>query len=135
MMERAVSSKPHTLCVSSQMTSAESSNFESHFGCPVPTGLAALFADSAIQQTAPIEFSFKHVPFVLEIQVWLSPDDVDNYDVDRGLVAFGITPDGNTVLADLSSDDLNIIQNERGDFDAIGISVSDLLSAKWRGYP
>ena len=116
------------------MTPADSSNFESHFGFPVPGPLAALFADSAIQQTAPIEFSFTHVPFVLEIQVWLSPNDVSNYHVDRGLVAFGITPAGNTVLADLSNDDLNIIQDERGDFDAIGISVPDLLSAKWRGY-
>jgi len=104
--------------------------FREHFGIAAPAALFDLYRNEFLRDTAPVEFRFKHDPAVLQIQYWLDIADAANYDVARKRVAFAVTTDGFTILADLSRADLNIIQDEFGDFDCIGFAIHDILSAE-----
>lgn len=100
-------------------------NFESRFGFPQPAPLKELFTSKA--RRAPVEFSFEHVGFKLEIQYFLDPQDPSNQDPERGYLTFAVTSDGFPLLIDVKQEGLPILQEEFGDIDEIGLSVADLL--------
>ena len=104
--------------------------FESHFGFPVPTGLTDLYADKSLSESLPAGFRFKHVRFVLEIQYLLDLQDPKNYSVEHKRLSFAINTDGFELLVDLGNEDLQILQNEYGDIDRLGLTIKDLLSAE-----
>jgi len=112
------------------MQSDNHNSFKSHFGCPVPAAIIDLFSDDAIQNSLPLVFRFSNVPFVLEIQYMLKLDDPQNYDIENKRLSFAVNGDGNTLLVDLGTGDLQIMQDEFGDVDYLGLTIRDLLDAE-----
>jgi len=104
--------------------------FESKFGFSIPPALAELFAIVLPKDNLPIGFRFDNVPFVLELQNPLDCSDAGNCDLEKKRLAFAVTPDGHKLLVDLSTQDLNVLQDEFDDIDAIGVTVHDLLAAE-----
>jgi len=115
---------------SSPMQSNDHNSFKSHFGRPIPPAILELCGDDAIQNSLPLEFRFSHVPFVLEIQYMLDLDDPQHYDVENKRLSFAVNGDGFTLLVDLGTEDLRIMQDEFGDVDYLGLTIRDLLDAE-----
>lgn len=91
-----------------------------------------LLNDSDLRKITPVAFDFKHVAFVLEIQYWLDVTDATNLDVVNQRVAFAVTTDGFRIHVSLANSALEIVHEELGDFDNIGVTIHDLLIAERR---
>jgi hypothetical protein len=105
-------------------------NFESYFGFPPPAALLNIFTNNSLMNSLPAGFRFRHVGFPLEIQYLLDISDPKHYDVDHRRLSFAVNTDGFELLVDLNTKDLEILQNEYGDIDNIGITLNDLLNAE-----
>lgn len=114
------------------MANSEFNAFESHFGISPPHTLLTLLSDDVLRRITPVAFDFKHVAFVLEIQHWLDIADPTNLDVANQRVAFAVTTDGFRIHANLANSALDIVQEEFGGFDNIGVTIYDLLIAERR---
>jgi len=104
--------------------------FESRFGVSMPPVLGELFANVLSKDSFPMGLRLGNVDFVLELQFPLDWADAGNSDPERKHLAFAVTTDGNKLLVDLNTRDLDILQDEHGDIDAIGVSARDLLEAE-----
>jgi|GEM_PF-6616063 len=104
--------------------------FESHFGFPAPDMLIYFLSDKSLRESLPLVFRFEQVKHILEIQSFLSLDDPENYDVRNKRFAFAVSSDGNKLLVDLKTEDLEILQDESGDIDSLDITIKDLLMVK-----
>lgn len=104
-------------------------NFESEYGVSTPKLLRDLYSNNSITKQIPAVFKFKNVGFVLEVRELLDVQDRDNYDVENNRLNFAINSDGFKLLIDLNTENLDILQDEFGDIDFIGIRVKDLLEA------
>lgn len=111
------------------MSQGERETFVKNFGSQIPDSLEKLLADQSLRAALPACFRFTTVPFTLEIQYLTNLEDQRNYDLDNKRVVFAINTDGHGVVADLSNQELKILQSEFGDVDYLGITVQDLLDA------
>jgi hypothetical protein len=108
----------------------ESEVFEEEFGFAPPDALLELLADDSLAAAMPAGFRLAHVEYVVELQYLLSLRDRENYDVSRKRVACAVTTDGCRLLVDLSSKDLDLLQDEFGDVESIGVTVKQLLTGE-----
>ena len=111
------------------MPSADQNDFETAFGYSVPEDVVRLYSDDAIRNMLPVEFRFSRVDFILDIQFLLSLEDSQNYDVGNERLYFAVNSDGNKLLIDLGTEALQVMQEEFGDIDYLGLTVRDLLEA------
>ncbi len=72
----------------------------------------------------------KNVSFIVEIQFFLEVEEPRNFSEGSSQVAFAITSDGHRLLVDTSDDSFMILQEEFGDIDKLGITLSDLAEAE-----
>jgi hypothetical protein len=117
------------------MANSGTTAFHAHFGVSPPAALVTLLGDDGLREITPVEFCFAHVAFGLQVQCWLDITDATHFDVANQRVAFAVTTDGFTIYASLANKALNIIQDEFGDSDYIGITIYDLLAAERRQLP
>lgn len=111
--------------------SIEFKTFESRFGFSPPAALVEFLGKLSTWKSFPLVFRFSHLPFILEIQYLLSLGDEQNYDVERKRMAFAVNSDGATLLVDLGTERLDILQEDFGYCDTLGLSVQYLLDAEW----
>jgi len=111
------------------MTQRERETFVKNFEFQVPDALEKLLENQAMRAALPASFRFTTVPFTLEIQYLTNLEDQGNYDLDNKRVVFAITTDGHGLVADLSDQELKIMQSEFGDVDYLGITVQNLRDA------
>ena len=110
--------------------SIETKTFESHFGFNVPQVIIDLFTDIEVKGLMPTRFRFDHIAYALELQYLLDITNPENFDVANGRCRFAVTTDGFELLVDLNSEKLEILQDEFGDLDSLGISFKDLIEAE-----
>ena len=82
----------------------------------------------------PLIIKPKKVPWVVEIQFFLDLNSPENYIEEKNYLRFATTWDGNEMLFDLNKENYEILQDERGDIDSIGISIFDLLDCEKVSY-
>lgn len=108
----------------------DTQNFETEFGFKLPDSIIKLLSDDAFKKKVPIRFRLKEHSFLFEIQYLLDITNVENYNVAEGRIKFAVTPDGFQLLVDLNSEGLDILQDEFGEIDNLGVSIDDLLEAE-----
>lgn len=109
--------------------SLDTQNFESEFGFKVPDSIIKLLSDDALIAQMPTRIRFENHSFVLELQYLLDITKVENYDVEKGRFKFAVTTDGLDLLVDLHSPGLDVLQDEFGEVDCLGVSINELLEA------
>lgn len=109
----------------------ELKNFESNFGISFPLELSDFYSKhSKSSAFVPTGFKFSHVLYALEIQYLLDACDIKNHDIENNLCSFAVTTDGYKLLVNLNTENLQVLQNEFGDIDDLGITMKDLLEAE-----
>jgi hypothetical protein len=108
----------------------DTQNFESRFGFELPNEISKLLNDDIFKKKVPIRFRLKNHSFLFEIQYLLDISDVKNFDIDERRLKFAVTPDGFQLLIDLNSKRLDVLQDEFGDIDSLGISIIDLIESE-----
>ena len=84
---------------------------------------------SELKSQLPLRFVLQRRPFNIEIQYLLDAADKKNYDVSSGRVRFAVTTDGFDLLVNAMSQDLEVLQDEFGSVDSLGISFMELVEA------
>lgn len=105
-------------------------NFRLKFGGSPPSPLLEFLSNDLVRGSMPARFQTKNFDFVVEIQYLLDIDAAANFRPARNQVAFAVTTDGHDLLVSVDDETCEILQDEFGDVDSIGVSVSDLLSGK-----
>jgi hypothetical protein len=77
----------------------------------------------------PLRFILRRRPFNIEIQYFLDITNAENSDVASGLFKFAVTTDGFDLLVNTNSQDLEVLQDEFGFIDSLGISFMELVEA------
>lgn len=104
--------------------------FQTRFGRTPPAGLRKLLADASLRALLPARAELSDT-LVVEIQYFLDIDDHNNWRPEQWWVAFAVNTDGCTLLVDLQSEDEQVLQDEEGNVEAIGVALVDLLRAEW----
>ena len=79
--------------------------------------------------STPFALMFSDIEYPLEIQYFHDLANSENYDENSNHLIFATSTDGNQLVFDLNTKNLNILQNEFGDIDEIGISGEDILGS------
>jgi hypothetical protein len=108
--------------------SLSTQNFETKFGFKTPEAIIELLSDDSFKKM-PTRLQLKQQAFVIDLQYLLDITNVENFDVSGGRFKFAVTTDGFELLVDLKSDNMDILQDEFGDIDSLGITVRDLVEA------
>ena len=97
----------------------------------IPSRLTEFVHDKHMRASLPIQFSFEHVPWILDIMCFLDLADPVNFDTELNRIRFARNGEGFVLLVDLNTDALEIMQEEFDDIDHLGISLDDLRVAEW----
>jgi len=109
--------------------SCDYSAFERAYGREIPLPLMTLYENQNLARIAPVRFTFRDKPFVVEIQYFRAITDLVEQDVREDRFAFAVNTDGYDVLVDLTKKSLPILQREHGTADSIGVTLIELLAA------
>ena len=82
----------------------------------------------------PLVIKPKNVSWIIEIQSFSDLSSSKNYLSKKNYLRFATTWDGNELLFDLNNENYEILQDERGDIDTLGITVFDLLDCEKVSY-
>ncbi len=104
--------------------------FESEFGFKVPKNIIKLLSDNIFKKGMPVKLQSKQPSFFLELQYLLDIENTENFDVSGKKLKIAVTTDGFELLVDLSSNSLDILQDEFGEIDNLGVTVNDLVTSK-----
>lgn len=105
-------------------------NFRSEFGGSPPSPLLEFLSSELVRGSMPARFQADNAEFVVEIQYLLDIDAAANFRPDRRQVAFAVTTDGHDLLVSVDDETCEILQDEFGDVESIGVSISDLISGQ-----
>ena len=89
---------------------------------------------SEAKSLQPLIIKPKKVSWVVEIQFFLDLNLPNNYIEEMNYLRFATTWDGNDILFDLNKENYEILQDEKGDIDSLGISILDLLDCEKISY-
>lgn len=103
--------------------------FESEFGFEIPPSLIRFFNDQIVTQKKPIRLGWETQEFVLELQYCLDISDSKCFDIKNKRIKIAVTTDGFDVLVDLGSRNLQVLQDEFGEIDELGLTMDDLNSS------
>lgn len=96
----------------------------------IPMAITDLLINSAARNQAPLRFILKDKPFNIKIQYFLDIESIENHNPSNGIIKFAVTTDGFDLLVNTRSEGLDILQDEFGSFDELGISFLDLIDAQ-----
>lgn len=109
--------------------SSSSSEAGSTVGIDVPEIVSNFVNSANLRSRMPIRFVLKNRPFILDVQYFLDILNSTNIDVLNARLRFAVTTDGFELLVSLKSAELEILQDEFGDIDSLGILMTDLIEA------
>ena len=98
----------------------------------IPDELLTLVGDPEINKSLPVQFQFEDKEFIVDVMLFLDLDDPENLDSENNRIQFARNGEGFVLLADLETEGLRVMQEEFGDIDYIGVTILDLLEAKWQ---
>jgi len=101
--------------------------FQENFGLTMSQDIVDFFYNTTLQEELPITYQFKHVDFILEVQYFLNITAQKSSDLKGWKLPFAVTSDGYELQADLSTEKLEVFQNEYGDLDSLGVSIKDMI--------
>lgn len=96
-----------------------------------PKELVELVCNPQINESLPVQFRFHDKGFIVDVMLFLDLDDPNNFDSENNRLRFARNGEGFFLLVDLSGDALNVMQEEFGDIDFIGVNLMDLVNANW----
>lgn len=105
-------------------------NFENRVGIKVPESIINIIMNDSLKEQMPLRLRMKNHSFLLELQYFLDITNLDNFDSSTNRIKFAVTTDGFELLVDLNTESLNILQDEFGDVDSLGVSFNDLVEAE-----
>ena len=95
--------------------------------CPAP--LLELVDGNRLRDLCPMTIRFADIDWIFPVYEVSDPNDLSNYDSNNLRYRFALNDDGFPLHIDLSTDRLEILLEEFGDVDKLGICVSDLLDS------
>jgi hypothetical protein len=98
-----------------------------------PKQLVDLVCDPRINESLPVQFEFEDKEFMVDVLQFLDLDDPSNIDFDNNRIRFALTGECFVLLLELN-DGLEIMLEEFGETDFIGVTLPELLKAKWKPY-
>ena len=98
----------------------------------LPDELVTLVGDPEINKSLPVQFQFEDKDFIVDIMLFFDLDDPENFDSENNRIRFARNGEGFILLADLGTEGLRIMQEEFGNIDYIGVTIFDLVKAKWQ---
>jgi hypothetical protein len=104
-------------------------DFEIKHGLKIPRTIVELVCDDGLKNRMPLKFNLADRPFGIEIQYFLDLSNQKFIDSENGLVRFAVTTDGFDLLVNVMSESLEVLQEEFGSIDSLGISFRELVSA------
>jgi len=107
----------------------EAKTFESHFGFSFPQNLLEFLKYVISREHMPIKLSFHDNSPIVELQYFLDISNPDNYDIEKRRIKLAVTTDGFELWVDLNSENLDILQDEHGEFDHLGLSITDFANS------
>ena len=106
-----------------------SEHVEKMTGLPCPRPLLELIDSGLLRDLCPLTIRFANVEWIFPIQEVHDPSDVAKYDEENQRYQFALNDDGFPLHIDLASERLEILQEEFGNVDSLGIGVVDLLNS------
>lgn len=106
-----------------------SSQIERITGMPCPQSLLELVDGNLLRDLCPLTVRFTDVEWIFPVFEVADPNDLANYDNENLRYRFARNDDGFPLHIDLSTERLEVLLEEFGDVDSLGIGVADLLDS------